>query len=196
MRFRSAGGSTLDGRIEVDLAPREIFTHGAPKCTLITRLFETERQEDSGYLFMDARVACPRVNLSVAPDIVFVLYDAVDSGRTAFVPAPGGDPESRVEVEGAPDIVVEIVADSSFMKDTKRLPPLYFTAGVQELWLIDARKELLFSIQVRGSRGFHPIGVDGDGCQLSHVLQRRFRLHRKHDRYGHWKYALDVLPMT
>jgi Uma2 family endonuclease len=36
-------------------------------------------------------------------------------------------------VEGGPDLVVEIVSDSSEEKDLDRLPRAYFSAGVREL---------------------------------------------------------------
>ena len=44
------------------------------------------------------------------------------------------------QVEGAADLVVEILGDSSVGKDTHRLPEAYAQAGVGELWLIDARR--------------------------------------------------------
>jgi hypothetical protein len=49
---------------------------------------------------------------------------------------PGG----FIEVEGAADLVVEILSDSSVGKDTRRLPEAYAKAGVGELWLVDARR--------------------------------------------------------
>ncbi len=41
----------------------------------------------------------------------------------------GHDAGRYVELEGAPDLVVEIVSDSSVAKDTQRLPPRYAAAG-------------------------------------------------------------------
>jgi Uma2 family endonuclease len=46
-------------------------------------------------------------------------------------------------LEVAPDLIVEIVSDTSVRKDTERLPVSYFAAGVGEFWLIDARRDPL-----------------------------------------------------
>jgi hypothetical protein len=102
-----------------------------------------------------------------------------------LIPAVSDDPDSYIEVEGAPDLVVEIVSDSSVGKDTKRLPALYFKAGVRELWLIDARRDpLVFKIHRRGKSGFVAMPTDADGFQRSSVMDCRSRLHRRRDRRG------------
>jgi Uma2 family endonuclease len=77
--------------------------------------------------------------LSCEPDIVYISDDAIDSGRARLVPNAGGRPGRYVEIEGAADLVVEIVSDATVVKDTRRLPVAYCRAGVRESWLIDAR---------------------------------------------------------
>ena len=95
----------------------------------------------------------------------------------------------------APDLVVEIVSDSSVAKDTKRLPISYWCAGIAEYWLVDARRErLLFRIHARGADGYEPVPVDGEGCQLSAVFHRRFRLERRRDSRGHCVFDLQSRP--
>jgi hypothetical protein len=47
---------------------------------------------------------------------------AIDGGRVRLVPASGGRPDRFAELEGAPDVVVEIVSDASVNQDTERLP--------------------------------------------------------------------------
>lgn len=55
----------------------------------------------------------------------------------------GPGPESSLmyntEIEGAADLVVECVSDSSVTKDSRVLLDLYHRARVREYWLIDAR---------------------------------------------------------
>ncbi len=59
--------------------------------------------------------------------------------------------DDYIEIEGPPDLIVEIVSKSSEKKDTLRLPAAYFAAGVPEFWLVDARhKPLYFQIHHRG----------------------------------------------
>jgi Uma2 family endonuclease len=97
-----------------------------------------------------------------------------------------------VEVEGAADLVVEIVGDRSVTKDTARLPVAYFRAGVLEYWLMDARKEsLVFRIHQRGPSGYVPVPVDADGFQYSAVFGCWFRLARRRDRRGGWSFDLE-----
>jgi Uma2 family endonuclease len=95
------------------------------------------------------------------------------------------------EIEGPPNLVVEVVSDSSVAKDTKRLPKAYFDAGVPEYWLVDARREnLVFRIHRRGPSGFVARRPDREGYQRSSALGRRFRLDRRRDSRGHWQYDL------
>src|SRR5256885_8764701 len=49
--------------------------------------------------------------------------------------------EGYLELEGTPDMVLEVVSESSVQKDTKRLRQLYWQAGIREYWLVDARRE-------------------------------------------------------
>jgi Uma2 family endonuclease len=97
-----------------------------------------------------------------------------------------------VEVEGAPDLVVEIVSDRSVTKDTVRLPVAYWRAGVLEYWLMDARgEELFFRIHHRGPSGYVPAVIDAEGFQSSIVFGRRFRLTRRRGRRGGWTFDLE-----
>jgi Uma2 family endonuclease len=54
-----------------------------------------------------------------------------------LVPKAGAEPGRYIDVEGPPDLIVEIVSDTSVAKDTRRLPEAYFRAGVAEFWLAD-----------------------------------------------------------
>ncbi len=93
------------------------------------------------------------------------------------MPKAGAEPWRYVAVEGAPDLIVEIVSDTSVVKDTRRLPAAYFEAGVQEFWLVDARKsEPMFAIHHRGAERFEPTTPDVEGFQFSEVLQCGFQL--------------------
>jgi Uma2 family endonuclease len=117
--------------------------------------------------------------------------DNPDKSRVRLIPKASGEPDRYVEVEGGPDLVVEIVSDSSEQKDTRRLLQAYFKAGVRELWLIDARgPELLFQIQRRGADAFVATEADTRGSQPSEVLSAAYRLERTRHARGHWVYRL------
>ena len=170
----------IGGRIEVDMSPEDLHTHGKLKVEIVRVLAERVKTDCLGELYTDsARVSCSSADLSVEPDLAFVSEDALDSGRVRLVPKRGAAQDRYVELDGAPDLIVEIVSDSSMQKDTQRLPTRYYQAGVRELWLIDARQqELLFHIQHRGPVRYEPAACDAEGYQPSIVLGHRYRLER------------------
>ncbi len=183
----------IGGRIEVDMSPENLFFHGSIKTELVRALASIVQSADSGSIFSDCtRVSSPHADLSAEPDIVYLSDDAIDSGRARLVPSAGGQPESFVELEGAPDLVVEIVSDSSVAKDTKRLPTSYWRAGIAEYWLVDVRGErLFFRVHARGAEGYEPVQEDAEGFQLSTVFGRRFRLERRRHARGRWVFELQ-----
>jgi Uma2 family endonuclease len=181
-------------RIEVDMSPEELFSHGRLKGKVYAVLLAIIEDTDLGYLFVDrARVTCPEAGLSVEPDIVFVSHARLDDQLVRLVPKASGERGRFMEMEGPPDLVVEIVSDSSVGKDTQRLPSAYFRAGVGEYWLLDARREeLLFRIHVPGKDGFLSVQQDDDGWLVSRIFACSFRLTRRSDRRGHWFYSLET----
>jgi Uma2 family endonuclease len=184
----------IAGRIEVDMSPENLFFHGSVKTEVIRVLANIVQATGNGYLFSDCtRVSCPDADLSAEPDVVYLSADSIDSGRVRLVPSAGGEPDSFAELEGAPDLVVEIVSDSSVAKDTKRLPISYWRAGITEYWLIDVRRERQqFRIHTRGTDGYEPVPVDADGFQHSSVFGHSFRLQRKRDARGRWVFDLQA----
>ena len=122
----------IGGRIEVDMSPENLFFHGSIKTEVVGELRDVVRSAGGGYLFSDrTRISSPDADLSAEPDVVYLSAETIDSGRVRLVPSAGGEADSYVELEGAPDLVVEIVSDSSVAKDTKRLPIPYWRAGLR-----------------------------------------------------------------
>lgn len=182
----------LGGRIEVDMSPEDLHTHGKLKTELVAVLWQRVKEKQLGELYTDrARVSCPEADLSVEPDLVFVADESLDSQRVRLVPRAGGEADRYAEMEGAPDLVVEIVSDASVRKDTKRLPEAYYRAGVREFWLVDARgRELLFQVYARGSGGYEATVPDAEGFQSSKVLGCSYRLERGRNRHGRLTFDL------
>jgi len=182
----------VGGIIEVDMSPEEVIAHGRLKSTLHATLFGLVEPPGLGLLFVDrTRVSSVEGDLSAEPDIVFVSYEALTEGRVRMIEKAGGDPDRHIELEGAPDLIVEVLSDSSVRKDTKRLPGAYFLAGVREYWLADARREpFLFRIHQRGASSFEAVAADADGFQPSAVFACRFRLDWRRDRSGYWAFEL------
>lgn len=123
---------------------------------------------------------------------MIVSHESLRLGRVRLVPKASEQPDRYIELEGAPDLVVEIVSDSSVAKDNQRLPQAYWRAGVPEFWLADARgSELLFRIHHRGASGYEPAPTDPEGFQRSAIFDAWFRLARRRHRTGRWRYALE-----
>jgi len=184
----------LQGGIEVDMSPEDLHTHGKVKIALVGALWQRIGAGELGELYADSsRVTCPQAGFSVEPDLVFVSNQALDSGRVRLVPKASGEPDRYVELDGAPDLVVEIVSDAAASKDTERLPGAYYTAGVAELWLVDARVDpLTFCIFHRGPSQVISAPLGPPGHQHSGALGCWFRLDRSRNRHGRLDYQLQA----
>jgi len=175
------------------MTPEDYYSHGGLKVEVVRVLGDIVKAGDLGDLRSDrTRISTTEADLSAEPDLIFVSFDSLASGRARLVAKVTEEADRYVEVEGAADLVVEIVSDRSVTKDTVRLPVAYWRAGVLEYWLMDARgEELLFRIHRRGPSGYLPASVDAEGFQYSGVLQRWLRLTRRRDRHGGWAFDLE-----
>lgn len=182
----------INGRVEVDMSPEDFYLHGTPKGEIYRALANRVKRHRLGDIVTDCtRVSSVAANLSAEPDILFVSRKALEDGRVRLIEKATGEPGRYIEVEGAPDLIVEIVSDSSVAKDTVRLPKAYFAAGVKEFWLVDARgEELLFRIHRRGPSAFEPVDVDEEGYQRSEVFGCRYRFERTREESGRLEYDL------
>lgn len=183
-------------QIEVDMSPEDIFTHGVLKTEIVGRLWALAKGRGIHLFTGETRVSSIAADLSVEPDVVAVTDASFDAGRVRLVPAAGGLPDRFVELEGGPDLVVEIVSDSSVAKDTRRLPAAYHAARVGEFWLVDARgPEVLFTIQ-----RFEPAGYVEDrtatGIPRSALFGCGFTLARSRNQHGRPVYDLVAHPLA
>ncbi|MHB2021479.1 MAG: Uma2 family endonuclease [Candidatus Xenobia bacterium] len=181
----------LQGLIEVDMSPEDLQNHGTLKTELLAYVQTVVRGK--GQLFSDrSRVTHPAVGLSCEPDVVYVSYDTLRSGRARYS-NPSKTSEKLIEIVGSPDLVVEIVSDSSVSKDLKRLPRLYAEAGIPELWLLDARAETLsLEIRYNEQREWQNAAADADGYLMSRVLGKQVLVRREPwEMPGIWQYFID-----
>jgi Uma2 family endonuclease len=184
----------LAGTVEVDLSPEDLYTHGVVKTTISARLYPLIVDSGKGCLFSDStRIVSPPAGLSAEPDVVAVLWESLRQGRIREIPAAKAEAGRFIELEGAPDLIVEIVSDSSARKDRERLPRLYAAAGVPELWLADCRgADLAFEIHTLRPTGYEHRPPDPDGWLHSPLLDRRVRLVRWRNDLFRWAYDLET----
>jgi Uma2 family endonuclease len=182
--------SILDGEIWVDTSREQLFTHNQVKTEFAVVLGGIAEREERGYFFSDrALLSNENANLSTEPDGTFCSFRAIEEKRVSLVE---GLEEGHVEIEGAPDMVLEVVSRYSVHKDTKNLRKLYWRAGIPEYWLVDARKPLLqFDILSWTERGYSATRRR-QGWLKSKVFGRSFLLEAKPDRLGHPQYFLRL----
>jgi len=178
------------GDIWVDMSMEELLTHSRVKAAFTGTLVILSQQTKTGSFVPDRmRWSNVEAGLSTEPDGLFYTWAALQSGRLRFVPGTQG---GIIELEGTPDMVLEIVSASSVTKDTVRLCDLYWRAGVSEYWLVDARAEVTrFEILRHTPAGYLAVEPQ-DNWLASAVFGRAFQLTQEVDPLGHPLYVLDM----
>jgi Uma2 family endonuclease len=187
----------LAGTIELELnevgeGTEDLFTHNAVLMAIGARLHSLLSEEDLGEVFSKgARIVLPKARLSVTPDLTVILQESLDQERAQLL--PGRSADCFRGIEGTPDLIVEVLSDTSEKKDAKLLPRLYAQAGVPELWLVDARgKDLRFDLFTLRDGRYETVPPNTVGWTFCPGLSRAFRLVRQHrPRLGTWRYTLE-----
>ncbi len=182
----------LDGVIWVDLSMEKIYSHTQIKTRFATVLDTLTLSSRAGMFLGDGTLLShPGAGLSTEPDGTYVTYEALRSGRVRRVEAASGT--DYIELEGSPEMTLEVVSDTSVQKDTVDLVELYWKAGVLEYWLVDARGEqVTFRILKRGRKGYVSTRPQKGGWINSEVFGRSFRLRRETDPLGDPLFTLAV----
>jgi Uma2 family endonuclease len=180
----------LSGELWVDLSPEEFDTHNQVKSEINAILYGLARASGQGRYSTDGmRISHVAADLSAEPDGMYVPYDALRTGRIREM--AGRSPQGVIELEGTPEMVLEIVSDSSVNKDNTRLPELYGRAGIGEFWRVDVRRGLRFEILRLTDAGY--VSADRtEDWQRSTVFRRWFRLTQTTDPLGRPLFTLEM----
>lgn len=112
----------LDGALIVPPAPNT--AHQSVQAELGWRMAQFVREGRLGHLFFaPTDVVLSRTDV-VQPDLLFISSERVD----IITPA---------NIQGAPDLIVEIRSDSTAERDESFKRQLYADCGVKEYWLVD-----------------------------------------------------------
>jgi Uma2 family endonuclease len=182
--------SFLAGEVWVDTDMEQLFTHNRAKTCFTVALAGMTEAEELGYYFSDrASLSNESADLATEPDGTFCSFAAIDGKRVRLVE---GVEEGHVEIEGTPDMVLEVISKRSVRKDKKVLRKLYWKAGIPEYWLVDARKgPLQFDILRWTERGYSSTRRQ-KGWLKSKVFERSFLLESRADRLGNPQFFLRV----
>jgi Uma2 family endonuclease len=180
----------LRGEVWVDMSKQQLFSHVEVKTEFTIVVGGHVRAKRIGRFFADgARIRHPEADISTVPDGTFVSTESSRSGRVRLIE---GAVHGYAELEGSPDMVLEVISDSSVQKDTVRLRQLYWEAGIREYWLVDARHEpLAFDILRHTPKGYVATRKQA-GWIKSAVFGKSFRLTQQADEFGNPVYTLAV----
>ncbi|HWG46073.1 MAG TPA: Uma2 family endonuclease [Gemmataceae bacterium] len=183
--------SFLHGTLWVDLSMEDLYLHNRVKTQFTIVLGALVETLGLGIWIGDGMLLRhSTADLSTEPDGMFVSYDALRSGRVVRVE---GETSNCLQLEGTPEMTLEVVSATSVHKDTVELRELYWQAGVLEYWLVDARGATpRFDILRRGPKGYTATRKQTGGWNKSNVFGRSFQLVRKLDPLGDPLYVLNV----
>ncbi len=182
--------SFLNGEVMFDMSREQIYSHNRMKMVISRVLDSLAIRRKIGVFYPDGLlISHLGAEVSNNPDGVFVSNASFEDGTVRLVE---GAKQGFVELEGSPDMVLEVVSDSSVRKDCDLLREAYWKAGVREYWLVDARGEKLdFQILKRASKGYSPIRPVG-GWIKSAVFRKAFCLIATKNHLGHPDFELQV----
>src|ERR1051326_1394939 len=182
--------SYLAGELWVDLSMEQLFTHNRVKTQFTIVVGGLIESEQRGYFFSDRVLfSNPVADLSPDPDASCISFDGIRKGSVRLIEGKHG---GYIELEGTPDIVLEITSKSSVHKDTDVLRDLYWRAAIPEYWLVHARgTSLQFDILRRAAKGYVTTRRK-DGWIKSAILGHEFRLTQRTDSPGNPQYTLHV----
>jgi Uma2 family endonuclease len=176
----------------VDLMSEQAYTHNRVKVAFTMTLERLSLEQDTGTYFADGMdLLNHAAGFATVPDGMYVLYDSFRSGRV--VRQPNRHQVGVVRLEGTPDMVLEVVSDSSEDKDYVTFEAKYHVAGIPEFWRVDARGELRFEILRREASGYVPT-QQPDGWWRSEVFGRDFLLTAEIDPIGEPRFRLQHRP--
>jgi Uma2 family endonuclease len=180
--------SYLNGEIWADLSMEELFTHNQVKMEYTAVLGSLVRVAQSGYLICDRMLLSNKAaDLSTEPDGLFCFWATVQNERIRLIEGAKG---GYMELEGSPDMVLEIISRSTVRKDTERLRDLYWRAGITEYWLVDARGAAPRFDIFRHTKDGYVATEAQDGWLWSTVFGQAFQLTQQTDPLGHPRYTL------
>jgi Uma2 family endonuclease len=146
----------IEGDLYMSPAPRSI--HQRVIARLYGYLWEYLKHRSVGEAFFaPIDVILPDLATPVQPDLLFIANDRLNIVKEKFV-------------EGAPDLIIEVLSPGNPALDRRTKFRVYAQAGVREYWMIDPDAGTV-EINVLRGQAYAPLGSFGAGDQTrSEVL--------------------------
>jgi Uma2 family endonuclease len=182
--------SYLNGLLWIDRTMEQMYTHNRVKTEVATKLDTLTKATRQGiYLSDGMRWSNPAANFATEPDGLFVTYASLQTGRVLRV---AGRIRGVIDLEGSPEMVLEVVSDSSVHKDMVELPTQYHQGGMDEFWRIDVcGTDPVFEILRSTAAGYVPTQLP-DGWWRSDIFAHDFRLIVQQDPLGDPLFVLEM----
>jgi Uma2 family endonuclease len=180
----------LCGKVWADINMEQVFTHVRVK-TVITSVLDALANRESLGLVLGDGLALSNfgADISGRPDATFIASQTLQSDRIRLLEGAEG---GFIELQGTPDMVLEVVSKSSVHKDTVTLRRAYWEAGIPEYWLVDARGDVpAFDILRHAARGY-VASRKRDGWIKSAAFDKEFRFLKSTTALGHPDFRLEV----
>jgi Uma2 family endonuclease len=180
----------LSGEVWVEMSKERVYSHNQVKTEFARVLAGLVKQRRLGRYFSDGLFLTNiEADLCSKPDGTFVSRESFAAQRVRLIE---GSLEGFVEIEGTPDMVLEVVSGSSVSKDNEWLRDLYWKAGIAEYWLVDCRGERADFDILRRTAGGYSATSKSAGWMESAVFGHAFLLTRQADEMGQPEYTLEA----
>ncbi|HID52133.1 MAG TPA: Uma2 family endonuclease [Anaerolineae bacterium] len=148
-----------DDRFRYEIIGGNLYMSPAPRTKHQLALFElamalnnfAQEQKAGQVLIAPIDVILPDLATPVQPDIMFIAQDRLEIVREQFI-------------EGAPDLIVEVLSPGNARHDRYTKFRLYLEAGVKEYWIADP-DACTVDVYVPRGNAYVPLGhfaLDGD----------------------------------
>ena len=139
-----------NGELIMSLSPKEIHQYISGNLYFVLGAFVRDRSLGRVY-FSPFDVVLSDMDV-VQPDLLFVSTE-----RAAIITADN--------IQGAPDLVVEILSPATAERDRTIKLDLYSQHGVKEYWIVDPDAKTVM-VLLRGESRFEVSGIYGEGQTL------------------------------
>lgn len=127
----------IEGELYMSPAPKPI--HQENSGNLFAEFRDYARKHDAGKAYnAPIDVLLPGLATPVQPDVIFINKARLNIVRDE-------------RVEGAPDIIVEVLSPSNWLVDRRDKFRIYAKAGVREYWIVDPKARTIELFCLRGS---------------------------------------------
>jgi Uma2 family endonuclease len=146
----------VDG--EIILVPTETPGHNDREGFLGNIVRQFVEHHDLGHVYTGTvPVRLPGIRRRRIPDVVFVA-----AGRANII--------GETEIDGAPDLIAEVISPDSVARDWVDKRDEYQRAGVREYWIVDPRHEQFIAFTLHG-KAYRAVKPDAEARVPSRVLK-------------------------